>query len=91
MTPAEVRAIVERVVAEHGQGWSVVQTASSGERWTRAFCWPPGGGAEGFVVVTAGRVCPKFSKAKNEAECARAVALWPEMQRLVAMLREALR
>ena len=53
------------------------------------FCWPPGG-ADGFVVITAGRVCPKFSKAKNEAQCARAVALWPEMQRLVSMLREAL-
>jgi hypothetical protein len=29
--------------------------------------------------------------AGGDVECARAVALWPEMQRLVQMLREALR
>lgn len=85
MTPAEVRQIVERVVADHGGGW-VAQEYSDTWRISEKTLFPPA-----FVSVRGddGMATPRMS-ASGTAECARAVALWPEMQRLVSMLREAL-
>jgi hypothetical protein len=86
MTPAEVRAIVERVVAEHGQGWHAQEYAATW-RISEETLFPPA-----FVSVRGddGMATPRMA-AGGDVECARAVALWPEMQRLVQMLREALR
>ena len=84
MTPAEVRQIVERVVADHGCGWVYV------ERHGQAYARKPN--TLGMVFVGFGdNVSPNIPESWGDAECARAVALWPEMQRLCQMLREALR
>lgn len=90
MTPAEVRAIVERVVLEHGQGWKVRGSGSHG-----LLCEVAAPIADSPCEVYAGvgqsgRVYPHIN-GWTDASCARAVALWPEMQRLCQMLREALR
>lgn len=87
MTPAEVRAIVERVVVEHGCGWDVL--SPSGGTWTTVAY---GLAALSLRVSHIGphRVTPQLDVAEGDAEVEEAVALWPEMQRLCAMLREAL-
>lgn len=90
MTPAEVRAIVERVVAEHGQGWGTLWTsmrrADRCAGWVLAGCCDVEVRLSGDVIS----VTPAIYRSHGDVECARAVALWPEMQRLCAMLREAL-
>ena len=84
-TPAEIRAIVERVVVEHGQGWHAQQYAYTW-RISEETLFPCA-----YVSVTDSRVATPVFASSGDAECARAVALWPEMQRLVQMLREALK
>lgn len=85
MTPAEVRAVVERVVAEHGQGWRL-----SSNRVNRTTVTAPISGAKLLVSYDGDSVWPSFVDVSFDQDCARAVALWPEMQRLASMLREAL-
>ena len=90
MTPEEVRAVVERVVAEHGGGWV---KRGAGHGLLLELAPPPHG--EPFCDMSIGvgesrRVYPKMS-GYCDTGIARAVALWPEMQRLCAMLREALK
>lgn len=84
MTPAEVRAIVERVVAEHGPLWSV---SGEGSITVRRRAQP---GLFIRIEHALSDVRPVLCEHRGDAECARAVSLWPEMQRLCAMLREAL-
>lgn len=93
MTPAEVRAIVERVVVEHGCGWEV---EFQGPKKLLRIAVGPRGETAGVMVDRYGpgwpwRVHPEIGHSISETCCARAVALWPEMQRLCSMLREALR
>lgn len=84
MTPAEVRAVVERVVLEHGGGWQLAPATFWWELSDRS--------RSGMIKITIdGGIDPCLHSARGDAACARAVALWPEMQRLGAMLREALR
>lgn len=82
-TLEETRAIVERVVAEHGQGWHV--STGFDARLTVDIIGTPA-----YIVVDR-MVWPSFWGVSGDTSCARAVALWPEMQRLVHMLREALK
>lgn len=88
-TPAEVQAIVERVVVEHWQGWHI---RSRGFGVMLEVAAPPDDVAcdVNAGVGQSGKVYPRIA-GWSDKSCARAVALWPEMQRLCAMLREALK
>jgi hypothetical protein len=89
-TPTEVRAIVERVVVEHGCGWTIRLWSPYQSEFEIVPCNDSHVTIFSLVKVRADRVWPVVYADGSES-CARAVALWPEMQRLVAMLREALK
>jgi hypothetical protein len=96
-TPTEVRQIVERVANEHGH-WRLSPWACGPAPLSGLVLVPPGSaaGCSGstkirFYMQRGTVVRPEIEASASDEICAAVVALWPEMQRLVAMLREALR
>lgn len=95
MTHAEVRSVVERVVVEHGQGWLVEMHGS--KRKPIIAAGPVDGSAGVYVYREGDKLTgywvanPTIRNVEGDRYVASAVALWPEMQRLVQMLREALK
>jgi hypothetical protein len=98
MTPAEVRAIVVAVAVEHGH-WRLSPWAVGHAPLSGLVLVPPGSsaGCSGntkirfYMQRDAVVVRPEIEASASDQICAAVVALWPEMQRLVAMLREALK
>lgn len=97
----ELRDLIDRVVEAHGHNWSrgrkVPQPVQGGEygEFQVTCVYPSSSDTRNsschVFVFRDGKVEPHISDQRGEEDCARVVALWPQLIRMTNMLREALR
>jgi hypothetical protein len=90
MAVDELRDLIDWVVEAHGHNWE----RESGE-FQVTCVYPSSSDTRNsschVLVFRNGKVEPHISAQRGEEDCARVVALWPQLIRMTNMLREALK